>query len=175
MFHFLLSLVFFVVIPTMATAHSACANNSCRNGATCRDTSSYVCSCPRGYSGSLCQYRSGRLQFYADFANGLQDRDGIWNDSDPYVEVVAYDRSGNRVRRTTAVRGGDHSPIWHQNLDFGTRQWSRFVVRVWDSDNNADDALSSAVTYHLSSHISRSGVRMNCYRGYLQFNYYYTA
>ena len=140
MIHFLLSLAFFVIIPTMATAHSS---------------------------------NSGRLQFYARYGDGLQDRDGAWNDSDPYVEVVAYDHNGHSVRHTTSYRQGDSSPVWHQNLDFGTRQWTRFVVRVWDSDNNADDSLSAPTTYYLSSHTSRTNVRMNCNTGYILFDYHF--
>ena len=175
MIHFLLSLAFFVVIPTMATAHSACSSTPCQNGATCQDTSSYVCSCPSGYGGSLCQYRSGRLQFYARYGHDLQDRDPVWNDSDPYVEVVAYDRAGRSVRRTTSYRQGDSSPVWHQTLDFGTRQWSRFVVRVWDADHNADDSLSAPKTYLLSAFTSRTNVRMNCNTGYIYFDYHFQA
>ena len=143
MIHFLLSLGFFVVIPTIATAHSS---------------------------------NSGRLQVYVRYGVGLQGLDGGWSYSDPYVEVVAYDHRGNTVRLTTDYKLGDHSPVWHQNLDFGgCRQWTKFVVRVWDSDDNADDPLSAPKTYLLSSHTSRTNEEMSCNTGHIYFDYHFQA
>nr|CAC84907.1 perforin-like protein [Suberites domuncula] len=168
-----LRLVIYVVFyATLASAHSPCETNSCCNGATCRDTSSYTCSCRSGYSGTYCQNPFGRLTFYARYGHGLPDEDGWWNDSDPYMEIIAYYRGGS-IRHTTSTRNGDHSPVWHQNIDFGRRDWTRFTVRVWDSDNNADDALSSTGTYGLSSHTSNTMVKMNCYSGYVYFDYHF--
>ncbi len=35
---------------------NACFNNPCQNDATCSSTgNSYICLCPRGYSGTNCQ------------------------------------------------------------------------------------------------------------------------
>ena len=83
------------------------------------------------------------------YGRNLLDADGWWNDSDPYVEIVAVDDSGIGHRRTTRVEQGTHNPNWHQTLHFGRSNWRHFRIRVWDSDNNADDALSNLQTIYV--------------------------
>ena len=148
-----------------------CSPNPCHNGGTCSNRyKSYRCNCKSSYSGSRCQYRRGNLRFFARTGVNLQDKDGK-STSDPYVEVVAFDRSGGSKRLTTQVDANDISPEWNRWLNFGTRDWNRFTVRVLDSDNNADDALSSRRTYYFSSFTSRKSVRLNAFRGYITFDY----
>jgi len=109
----------------------------------------------------------GNLQIYALYGRNLPDEDPWWNDSDPYLEVIAYDANGNSVRKTSSYKGGDQSPDWNEWLHFGTQAWKRFKVRVYDSDYNADDPLSRQVTWTLSSHVSHTYVRLNCYSMWL--------
>lgn len=62
---------------------------------------------------------NGRLRFYARFGKDLLDKDGCdAGGSDPYVEVVAYDESGNRKTLRTRTDENDESPEWFQMLDF---------------------------------------------------------
>ena len=151
-----------------------CSTNPCQNGGTCVDgCASYTCRCRSSYSGTNCEQLSGNLRIYARYGRNLPDEDGWWNDSDPYLEVIAYDANGNSVRKTSSYKGGDQSPDWNEWLHFGTRGWKRFKVRVYDSDYNADDPLSRQVTWTLSSHVSRTYVRLNCYSGYVYFDYYF--
>ena len=149
-----------------------CNPNPCLNGGTCVDgISSYTCRCRPSYSGTNCGWLSGNFRVYARYGRNLQDKDGWWNNSDPYLEVIAYDANGNSLRKRTSTKSGDQSPDWNEWLNFGTRAWRYFKVRVYDDDNNADDALSNQVTWTVSSHVSRTYVRLNCYRGYVVFDY----
>ena len=149
-----------------------CSTNPCQNGGTCVDgCASYTCRCRSPYSGTNCEQFSGNLRIYARYGRNLPDEDGWWNDSDPYLEVIAYDANGNSVRKTSSYKGGDQSPDWNEWLHFGTRAWKRFKVRVYDDDNNADDPLSRRVTYTLSSRVSCTYVRLNCHSGYVKFDY----
>lgn len=152
-----------------------CSNNPCQNGGTCVDgCAQYTCLCTSSYTGSQCQYRVGRLQVYARNAYNLNDEDrGIYGDSDPYMEVTAVDYDGNKVRKATSHDQGDESPEWNQNLDFGTRAWKEFRVKLWDKDVGSDDALSDTQTIYLPSYsISRSNVRHEAHgKGYAYFNY----
>ena len=151
-----------------------CSPNPCRNGGTCLDgCTSYVCSCRLGYAGTRCQHIAGNLRVKARYARNLPDEDGLWNDSDPYMEVIAVDASGNTLRRTSKDISGNHNPNWNQQLYFGYRAWKSFKVRIYDSDYNADDPLSNQQTFYLYRHGSRSGVRHNCNRGYAIFDYSY--
>ena len=120
-----------------------------------------------------CEHRVGNLRVYARGGTGLPDEDPWFNDSDPYLEVIAYDHLGNPVRKRTDDDSGDQSPEWNEWLNFGSRAWKRFSVKVWDEDVFSDDALSSTQTYYLNSPISRRYVRLNCYSGFVQFDYYF--
>ena len=40
-----------------------------------------------------------------------------WNNSDPYLEVIAYNADGNSVTRRSVHRRGDHSPDWNCLVD----------------------------------------------------------
>ena len=154
--------------------NNECSSNPCQNGGTCVDgCASYTCRCRSPYSGTNCEQLSGNLRIYACYGRNLPDEDGLWNDSDPYLEVIAFDANGNSVRKTSSEKGGDLSPDWNEWLHFGTRPWTQFKVRVYDSDYNADDPLSRQVTWTLSSHVSRTNVRLNCYSGYIYFDYYF--
>ena len=151
-----------------------CSGNPCRNGGTCRDgCASYTCLCTTRYTGTNCEHMTGNLRFFARYGRNLPDEDGWWNNSDPYMEFIAIDVHGNTVRMTTSTRGGDQSPDWNQHINFGTRAWRQFRVRVYDDDNNADDPLSSQRTWTLSHHRSQTYVRLNCYSGYVYFDYSY--
>ena len=59
---------------------------------------------------------------------------------------------------------------WLNNSD--PRAWRQFKVRVYDDDDNADDPLSSQHTWTLSHHRSQTYyARLNCYSGYVYFDY----
>ena len=128
--------------------------------------------CPNGWSGDNCAHRWANLRFYIRFGRNLPDRDGWWNDSDPYVEVIAYNSEGTSVRKITSTKNGDQSPDWNQNLYFGNDAWKRFKIKVWDSDWNADDALSNQqiVTINSGSH---THLTHNCHSGYIKYDYYF--
>ncbi len=153
-----------------------CIPNRCQNGGRCIDQcTSYRCSCPRGYAGNNCEYSSGNLVVYARYGRNLPDKDGWWNDSDPYMEFIAVDRFGRTQRLTTSAKSGTHNPDWYQSLNFGRRAWSYFRVRVYDEDNNDDDALSNSMTYYLHSpNYSRSYVSHTCYSGNAVFDFSYS-
>ena len=151
-----------------------CSPNPCLNGGTCRDGClSYTCTCRTGYSGTRCERTTRNLRVYARYARNLRDRDGWWNKSDPYMEVIAVDVNGNSLRRTTRHVQGNHNPNWNTSLYFGRRAWRYFRVRVYDADPGSDDALSSQQTFYLSGSVTRTGVTHRCYSGYAVFNYYY--
>lgn len=148
-----------------------CIPNPCLNGGTCVEgISSYACRCRAGYGGTRCENRRGRLRIYARYGYNLPDRDGsLAGDSDPYLSVTAYRSSGSSVTRSTR-----HI----QWLDFGTDNWQRFTVRIWDSDFGSDVALSSTYTYYLNSFRSVTGAQVcgsNGCGGYIMFDYYWTA
>ena len=152
-----------------------CRPNPCLNGGRCTDLiAAYKCICRPGYSGTWCQYVTGRLRIYARYGKDLPDKDGLLSgDSDPYIEVIAYDRDGNSKRLRTKQDKGDESPEWNQWLDFGVDNWSRFTVRIWDEDFGSDDSLSAPTTYYLSSYITRKLVKKNANSGYVYFDYYF--
>jgi len=153
-----------------------CHSNPCQNGGHCSVLSSntYECNCEGSNGAGLnCEHRVGNLRVYARGGTGLPDEDPWFNDSDPYLEVIAYDHLGNSVRKRTDDDSGDQSPEWNEWLNFGSRAWRRFSVKVWDEDLYSDDALSSTQTYYLNSPISRCYVRFNCYSGFVQFDYYF--
>ena len=104
-----------------------CSPNPCRNGGTCQDgCSRYSCSCPAGFSGHNCQFMSGNLRVTARYGQNWPDNDGLWNDSDPYMEFIAIDRFGRSVRMASRIIGGNHDPEWNQVLNFGSRAWRVF-------------------------------------------------
>ena len=89
--------------------------------------------------------------------------------------MKAYDGHGGSSRLTTGTHDGTQHPRWNQWLDFGTRDWIRFTVKVWDNDGfltGRDDALSGEVTYYLHTHTTRY-VTMNANRGFIVFSYYF--
>ena len=126
--------------------------------------------CPNGWSGDNCAHRWGNLQFFVRYGHDLPDEDSLWNESDPYVEIIAYNSEGTSVRRITSSKGGNHNPNWNENLYFGTDAWKTFKIRVWDKDLNADDALSHqwTLTVQPGSHVH---IRFNCYSGYIVYDY----
>ena len=152
-----------------------CAPNPCRNGGTCVDEcASYTCLCRRSYVGTNCEHLSGNLRVKARYGRNLPDEDPWWNDSDPYLQVIAIDADDNRVIKRSTYAWGDQSPDWNQWLEFGTRTWKQFKVRVYDNDYNADDPSSDQRTWTLSSLGSHTNVRLNCHRGHVIFDYEFT-
>lgn len=101
----------------------------------------------------------------------LPDTDDLWNDSDPYLEIIAVDRNGNSVTKTTRNINGNLNPVWNEWVVFENSTWTQFAVRVYDSDFNADDPLSDAFTWTLVSHGVYADRQLNCYRGYVVFDY----
>ena len=153
-----------------------CYSNPCQNGGNCLLLSNgYRCNCEGSVGAGLnCEHRVGCFHVYARGGTGLPDEDGWFNDSDPYLEVIAYDYLGNSIRKRTDDDSGDESPEWNERLSFGCRAWKRFTVRVWDEDVFFDDALSSSQTFYLNSFPIRStSVRHNAYSGYVRFDYYF--
>ena len=159
---------------TLVVDRDNCQFNPCRNGGRCIDQyRGYRCSCPSSYTGNVCQYRVGNLRFFARTGTNLPDRDSTTT-SDPYIEVVARDRSGSRRRLVSSTDWNDESPEWNKWLEFGTRAWSSLTVRVIDSDHTtADDVLCAETRYSLSGFTSRRRVRMNCSRGSVTFDYFF--
>ena len=145
-----------------------CSTSPCENGATCISTPStctgYRCQCRSNYAGSRCQHLYGNLRVKARYARNLQDSDGWWSDSDPYMEVIAEDTDGNTVRMRTNYLNNDFHPDWNVWLNFGSRTWKKIKLRIYDDDNDADDALSSQHTRSLSLG-SHTGQRFSCYGG----------
>ena len=124
-------------------------------------------SCPRSHYGVL----SGTLTIHARYGKNLPDADGLWNKSDPYLEIIAFDRDGNSVRKTTNNIGGNLNPVWDEWVVFENRTWTQFSVRVYDSDSNADDPLSERFTWNLVSHGVYADRQLNCNSGYVVFDY----
>ena len=154
-----------------------CSPNPCQNGGNCHDgCAQYTCYCPSLYRGDRCQYRERRLRIKARYGRSLPDRDSwLAGDSDPYLEIKAYNVYGTSSTRKTNTDQGDESPSWNQNIDFGNNVWRRFTVSVWDADIGSDDRLSSTHTWYLpyTSSASSTGVRLNAYSGYVVFDYSY--
>ena len=141
--------------------------NPCQNESDC--TSFF-----RSYR---CLYRQGRLKFYARYGRNLPDEDK-WpaGDSDPYMKFVAYDVCGQYYEKRTSTDHNDNDPEWYENIDFGTGQWKRFEVSVWDEDLWFDDRLSDTENWDLpcNNHISAYFVTHEAYKGYIKFDYVYT-
>ena len=161
-------------IGTYCEQYDYCYSNPCQNGGHCCVLSSntYRCNCEGSNGAGLnCEHQVGNLRVYARGGTGLPDEDPWFNDSDPYLEVIACDHLGDTVTNRTDADWGDESPEWNEWLNFGSRAWKNFTVKVWDEDVYFDDALSSARTYYLNSLNCVSNVRLNCYSGYVQFDY----
>jgi hypothetical protein len=124
-------------------------------------------SCPRSYYGVL----SGTLAIHAQHGRNLPDTDGLWNNSDPYLEITAVDRNGNSVTKTTRNIGGNLNPVWDEWVEFENSTWTQFSIRVYDSDSNADDPLSDEFTWSLVSHGVYADRQLNCYSGYVVFDF----
>ena len=113
----------------------------------------------------------GDLRFFIHRGHNLPDEDGLWNDSDPYVEFIAYRHDGTQVRRTSSTKGGTQDPRWYELVSIGYGRWRKFKIRVWDSDRfSSDDPLSDqrTVTITRGFHPNR---KFNCYRGYITYDY----
>lgn len=124
-------------------------------------------SCPRSYYGVL----SGTLAIHARYGKNLPDTDDLWNNSDPYLEITAVDRNGNTVTKTTRNISGNLNPVWDEWVVFENSTWTQFTVTVYDSDFNADDALSNGFMWTLVSHGVYADRQLNCYSGYVVFDY----
>lgn len=155
--------------------YNRCDYSPCENGGTCVASNStcsgYSCMCAPHYVGTNCESLSGNLGIYARSGTNLPDSDGWLNNSDPYMQVTAVDEDGNSVTKRTRYIQGNHNPVWNQWLQFGTRTWKKFTVRVYDDDYNADDLLCGEMTVDLTALGSRIGMRYNCRNGYVIFDY----
>lgn len=105
----------------------------------------------------------GNLEVEARTAYDLQDRDGLSNKSDPYMEVIAIDDGGNSVRKTSSTIQGNYNPLWFEKMDFGQDTWKKIKVRVWDNDLNPDDALSDQITFDVV--LGSKWLSIDCYGG----------
>ena len=157
-----------------------CSSDPCKNGGTCiNGCTGYTCYCRHPFSGPNCEHLSGNFWVYARYGRNLTDKDGVptkdgvGNNSDPYLEIIAIDAYGNSVRKRTSIKGSDLSPDWNEWVDFGTRGWKQFKARVYDYDSNADDPLSDQGTWNLSSYGSQNNVTFDCYTGYVVFDYHF--
>ncbi len=123
---------------------SKCVPNPCLNGGTCIDQiTSYKCSCTSGWGGKQCNNANKNLKL--KILSGHED--GLWNVRDPYVEVIAYNSDGKRVRMTTAAKSGTLNPTWNKWLKFGTDTWKTFEIQVWDLDTRS---LSKRQTFTIA-------------------------
>ena len=156
--------------------YTPCTLNCCGSRGTCVISGgTNYCSCHSGYSGTCCSTFRGNLRVFVRYGRDLPDEDPAWNESDPFVEVIAYDSNGNSVVRQTGHVSGNQNPDWNQWLQFGTRTWSRFQVKVYDYDPNSNnEALSGWGHWPLPSSARTSTyVHHNCNSGYIKFDYYY--
>ena len=154
---------------TPLVTNNKCNTSPCQNGGTCVSTvntcTGYSCQCRSNYAGRDCENLYGNLRVKARHARNLKDADGWFDDSDPYMEVIAEEANGNTVRMRTRSLNNRRSPDWNQWLDFGRRAWKKIKVRIYDNDNlNADDPLSLQYTRDLSLR-SYIGLRFDCYGG----------
>ena len=128
--------------------------------------------CPNGWGGNSCAHKWSNLRFYIRYGRYLKDRDGWFDSSDPYVEVIAYNTEGTSVRKTTSTLNNDLCPDWNQFLDFGAHTWKTFKIRVWDNDLIYDEGLSLQQTVSISTGV-HSFISHVCYKGYIKYDYYF--
>ena len=151
-----------------------CDPNPCENGGICYDRIfAFVCACPSNFAGINCQYKKHSLWVYTRYGFNLLNTDygSLERQSDPYMNVTAYDRFGNAVTQTTSHVSDTLNPTWYQWLHFGDGAWTKITVSVHDSDIGADDALSGTSTYYLHQGSFRYKIKY-CYSGYVYFDYY---
>lgn len=146
----------------------------CYNGGTC-PRGGWRCQCPNDYRGTQCEYPHGRLHIFARRGNNLKNRDRAERTSvsDPFLEVTAFDHNGGSKTLYTQVVQDSLDPVWNERLEFGDNVWSWFTVRVWDEDPEYIQWLSYAYTFPLLSHTAQKRQRMNGFRGYIEFDYYF--
>ena len=115
----------------------------------------------------------GILTVKVRYGRNLKDTDGWWNLSDPYVEIIAVDYLGSNHRKTTNVIGGTLNPTWNKTLRFSLTHWQFFRIKVWDSDNGRDDAMSMSETVIVSSghHNSQKHCHDTSCVGYIMYDY----
>ena len=144
----------------------------CFNGGTC--LSDGACDCPSKYGGPQCEYLHGQLRIYVLRGRNLRDKDrSSRSESDPYLEVTAFDHHGGRKTMCTQVISDNLNPVWNEELDFGENEWSWFTVQAFDDDPSYTEQLSYAYTYPLSSYCSKKKVKMNGFQGFVVFNYFF--
>lgn len=134
-----------------------CYPNPCQNGGICipdkYPQDGFTCKCPKGYGGELCQCRQRSLHVFAHYGYNLPDRDLFAGESDPFLQVIAYDCEGRATKKETRVEKGEENPIWAQALDFGVDTWQSFSVQALDRDiKSRDDALTDKHTYRLKGY-----------------------
>ena len=111
------------------------------------------------------------VRFFIRNGYNLPDKDGLWNKSDPYVDIIVFRLDGTHMLKTTSADGGDLSPEWYEAVYFGSDQWIRFIISVWDDDpTNGDDRLSDDESNDIIPGV-HSYLQHNCYRGYIKYDY----
>ena len=114
--------------------------------------------------------RSRQLVFFVQKGYSLPDKDGWFNNSDPYVEFIVFRHDGTHVRKTSSAKKSTQWPEWGESIYFISDTWRRFKIRVWDEDDGNDDPLSDQQTVTITSgiHFNR---HHDCYSGYIVYDY----
>ena len=85
----------------------------------------------------------GTLKIHVKNAHTLPDTDGVFQGrSDPFVIVSAFRYTGtSSVSKNTAVKQGNHDPVFDETLNFGCDAWKSISIGVLDSDCGRDEVL----------------------------------
>ena len=86
----------------------------------------------------------GRLVVTAIMAQGLMGKEDVWDQTNPYMEVIALTYYGYATAKATHFVSNSLNPKWDEELDFGYGHWAKIIVGVYDHDyNSASDAQLS--------------------------------
>lgn len=147
------------IVPTQGehTSLRHCSDDSCNGYVT--------------YDYSIPSLTRGSLTVKVRYARNLDDTDPWLNSPDPYVRVEASSSEGPH-RKDTHYIDGTQNPTWNSVLNLGCRRWINFItLQIWDSDYDADDAMSSRqkTTIQPGSHTDN---RLSAHgSGYLIYDY----
>ena len=115
----------------------------------------------------------GTLIVKVRYGRNLKNTDGRRNLSDPYVEIIAVDYQGTSHRKITDYKSGTRNPTWNKTLRFGRTRWQFFLIKVWDNDYSADDALSVSEKVVVTSgrHYNQKHCDDARCSGYIRYHY----